>query len=144
MSEVEEKREEATFYCWNDKLPASETIRISGGERQKDANGNILALGLKEAHFVMGLCRTDDPETIRELRRIIKKGKPDMSEDKEKYLSAVLPPEKKSERATALLSAKEQELEQERRETSRLRTLLEEKAAKEPRGRTAKASDLSE
>lgn len=92
------KPELVTFYAWIENSPSSVTIRISGGTRAKDANtGAILAMGHKEAKFNMGIYRTDDPETIRELRKLMEKGET-ITEDKEVYLAHVEPPKRREER----------------------------------------------
>lgn len=120
--------QQVTFYSWREGKPSSEKILVSGGQRVKDANNNILALPIKEAHFNQGLYRTDDPEIIESLRKLITRGKNDMSENREDYLKATLPIEKQSARNAALLAEKEKEIETSRKEVSELRKQLEDKA----------------
>lgn len=123
------KVESVTFYAWIEVYPSSMTIRISGGTRAKDANtGAILAMEHKEAKFNMGLLRTDDPEVIAEIRRLIEKGET-ITEDKEVYLAHVEPPKRREERlakSNHALKATNAQLE---KEVAELRAKLSGKAS---------------
>lgn len=93
-----------TFYSWIESypqaVPTSETIRVSGGQRQKDpTSGAILALEYKEVRFNMGILHTNDPETIKVLRGMIAKGA-SMTTDKDVYLSKIMKPEELSRRTS--------------------------------------------
>lgn len=145
MEAVRTKEGEVTFYSWRENIPSSEKIYICGGLRQKDANGNILATGQKDAHFARGLYRTSDPEIIEGLRKLIREGKNDMSENKEDYIKATLPVEKQAARNAALIAEKDKELNQSREEVSRLCAKLQEKAAAgDPRSKVKKSDEVPE
>lgn len=138
QTEVETKP--VTFYSWIDSyphaLPSSITIRVSGGQRQKDpTTGAILAMDHKEVHFNMGILHTDDEETIRVIRGLIKKGDT-ITEDREVYLQKVMKPEDQARRAVRLnseLNAKNAELDAEvkrqQEEIEKLRAKLAKKGA---------------
>lgn len=113
---MQAKEGEVTFYSWIHKEPSSLTVRISGGQRVKDANsGAIMALEHKEVRFLMGILHTDDPETIEQLRKLIRNGDT-ITEDKEVYLRHILKPEDLAKRTIAQntgLAKKNEELEKE-------------------------------
>jgi hypothetical protein len=93
------QQEKVTFYAWVERSPSSMTMRISGGQRAKDANsGAIMAMAHKEIRFNMGMLHTDDPETIRELRKLASKPDSGVTEDYDLYLSKVEPPKRREER----------------------------------------------
>lgn len=104
-SATEAQPETATFYAWINSaptcVPSSETVRISGGQRQKDANsGAILALDHLQVSFNMGILRSSDPEVIRVLRDMISKGA-NYTEDYELYLRKIMKPEDLAKRSGA-------------------------------------------
>lgn len=143
--DVATKAEEVTFYSWREGIPSSEMIRISGGERQKDSNGNILASAEKHVRFAAGIYHAKDPEIIAGLRKLIRDGKGDMSENKEDYIKATLPVEKQAARNAAIIAEKDKELNQSREEVSRLRAKLQEKAAAgDPRSKVKKSDEVPE
>jgi len=118
--EVTKERESVTFYSWIDSypqaVPSSLLFHVSGGQRRQDPNtGAIMPLDHKEVRFNMGILRTDDPEAIAELRKVIKKGET-MTEDREVYLAKIMKPEDTAKRAVKLLaSEREGSAEKDRR-----------------------------
>lgn len=135
-----DERPEVVFYAWvdagNQSMPSSMTMRISGGQKQRDTNGNILSVGYKEVRFNSGMLRTSDPETIEVIRKAIKGGET-ITEDQEFYLANVEPAElrgkrlaRKSSQLTAELESKDGEIRDKNKEIERLRKLLDDRQSK--------------
>jgi len=125
------KQEVVTFYSWIDTAPhgspSSVTIRISGGQRVKDANsGAIMALEHKEVRFTMGLLHTDDPEVIAQIRKLIQGGDT-ITEDKEVYLRHTMKPEDQAKRAIKLNDGLAAENAKKDKEIEELRAKLADK-----------------
>ena len=131
VKEVEqiEEGKEYTFYAWIENAPSSVTFRVSGGQRQKDTNGMILALDHHQEQFIMGIFKTRDPETIRQLRKFIANGDT-ITEDYEVYLSHIQKPEDQSKRKAAQAANLQKEVESKDAEINRLKAKLQEKGAR--------------
>lgn len=102
-----------TFYCWfggSGKINGVEqSIRPSnmqipvGGERRMDANGRVLNAPFKMIEFVEGIYRTEDPELIAVLEKMMRQGATNITEDQDAYLAKILPQDKTIERANAII-----------------------------------------
>jgi|SRR5690242_6733240 len=143
MSETQEAVKPVTFYAWMEHIPSSVRIRISGGEQVKDANGRILPLGQKEAHFLKGKFTTDDPETIATLRGFIRKGDT-MTEDPEVFMQHTENPERRARRMHQKAEAFDAENAALKKENERLKALLAERPTRQARGLQAKTAETAD
>lgn len=132
---------EVTFYNWlgrDSKGRAHATcqvIHISGGTRYKTDGGKMVGEPVVEARFANGICTTDNPEIIKELRRLAKDGATSITEDHGLYLSKIMTAEERlnrglirDEKATAAAKAETESVKQ---ENTRLRKLLEKQGVKD-------------
>ena len=131
--------ENVVFYAWIENQPASLVFRVGGGERRADSQGKIVAEPTVLVRFASGKYRTNDPLTIAELRKAIKKGE-NITEDEELYLSKVMPVANQKERlekkSAALASDNKKLLD----ENNRLKAALERKSAAGDRPSRTKAA----
>lgn len=115
-----------TFYCWfggSGKINGVEqSVRPSnmqipiGGERRMDASNRVINAPFKMIEFVDGIFRTDDPDMIEVLVRMMKNS-PNITENQDEYLSRILPQDKALDRLQA-------KLDEQRIENNRLRDQL--------------------
>lgn len=105
-----------TFYC---SYGADQSVRPSnmqipmGGERRLDAAGKVMYAPFRLIAFSEGIYRTDDPEEIATLEKMARNSSSGVTEDRDLYLSRVLPKEMQAER-------KDRKIEEQRLEIERL------------------------
>ena len=134
-----------TFYSWmgrdaKGRAHAScQVVHISGGTRGKTDGGMMVGIPVVEARFNNGVCTTDNPEIIKELRRLAKDGKTSITEDHELYLSKTLSAEDQMKRATVAGNVAQEQNRELVQENNRLRQLLEKQGKADP-GRTGAAA----
>ena len=102
---MSQEKETVTFFSCFEGRPSRQRINVCGGVKVKDANGQIAVVEpMLEAQFSDGKFTTDNPKIIAVLREKCKKAECGITEDREKYLSWVLSPEKQNERLAAKLA----------------------------------------
>jgi len=87
-----------------------------GGERRMDAANRVINAPFKMIEFVDGIFRTEDPELIAVLEKLMK-GSPNITENQDEYLTKILPQDKALDRM-------QQKLEETRLEVNRLKDQL--------------------
>lgn len=108
-----------TFYCWfggsgkvngveQSLRPSNMQIPV-GGERRMDASNRVINAPFKMIEFVDGIFRTEDPDLIAVLERMMKSS-PNITENQDEYLSKILPQDKAVDRLEARLKEAREEV----------------------------------
>jgi hypothetical protein len=106
--------------------PSSEVIHISGGARRISSDGQIGHDAEKFVNFVNGHYRTDDPEIIKALDKMLLNSGQCMSRSREDFLNATLTAAERLKRNANMSTLKDEIIAADKKEIGKLKALLEE------------------
>jgi hypothetical protein len=127
-TEVVQEQESVTFFSWMGNTPSSQVIHLWGGERKMDGGGNVVKTADVFADFHNGMFTTTDPEKIRILRGMARRG--GITEDRDLFYRMTMSKDQALKHAANKTAQLEGELAKDKEEISRLRKLLEQRGGR--------------